>query len=164
MSEIYRLQCEMLVPVAMWDAFEVFQEPGNLERITPPWLRFRMLTEIPEMRRGACFEYQLSWLGMPMKWCSVISEYEPPFYFVDEMTKGPYAYWRHLHNFRPSEQGTIVSDLVEYSIPYGFVGRAVHRCVVAKQLREIFSFRQAAILDLIGEPCLQYGEPVIAEP
>jgi ligand-binding SRPBCC domain-containing protein len=148
--QIYRLERSMPVPVALQDAFEFFKDPHNLARITPPWLDFRITSPGPvRMRKGAEIAYQIRWLGLPINWKSVITEYEPPFFFVDEQASGPYALWRHRHDFKPSEYGALVSDLVEYAMPLGPLGRLAHRITVRRQLQEIFDYRQQALAGIL---------------
>jgi ligand-binding SRPBCC domain-containing protein len=144
------LECEMSVPVSVQEAFQFFEDPHNLSRITPPSLDFRIVTPEPiEMRKGAEIDYRIRLLGIPVAWKTIITEYEPPFFFVDEQARGPYRYWRHRHSFRPTEVGTVVGDRVEYALPLGWIGQAVHRLAVRRELRRIFAYRQAALKDLL---------------
>jgi len=150
----YRLESSITVPVSLREAFEFFESPYNLARITPPWLNFRILTEERvQMREGAEIRYLIRWLGMPIRWKTEITAYEPPFFFVDEQASGPYAYWRHRHEFKPTESGTIVSDHVEYALPFGPLGRFMHWLRVGSQLEEIFEYRRKVLSEtLTGAP------------
>ena len=146
----YSLECEMLAPVSVREAFEIFQDPQNLARITPAWLNFRITSGATvEIRQGAEIQYQIRWAGIPLSWKTVITEYEPPFFFVDEQARGPYRYWRHRHTFRPTEGGTIVGDRVEYALPLGWLGRLTHRLMIRRQLQRIFAYRQQALAELM---------------
>jgi ligand-binding SRPBCC domain-containing protein len=160
---VYKLTCEMLVPLAVAEVFSVFEDPYNLARITPPGLGFRVTSkERVQMRAGAQIEYMIRWMGVPMRWKSVITEYEPPFSFVDEQVSGPYRLWRHRHTFRPSAQGTLVGDLVEYALPFGLLGRAANALLVGRRLTQIFAYRQAALSKLLGAAGTPLQDPVIA--
>ena len=142
----YTLDCRMTAPVALQEAFEFFQDPSNLSRITPPWLSLRITSPQPvEMQRGAVITYEIRWLGLRLSWKTVITAYEPPFLFVDEQAAGPYRLWRHRHTFRPGIEGTVVADHVDYMLPFGWAGRIVHRLVVRRQLEHIFAFRRHAL-------------------
>ena len=134
-------------------AFSVFENPNNLLDVTPPWLNLRVTNPQPvTMRTGVEIQYELRWLGMPLRWTSRITEYEPPVSFVDEQVRGPYASWRHRHTFEAIEHGTLVGDCVHYSLPLGVCGGLAHALVVGRQLRRIFTFRQDAMARLIGAP------------
>jgi len=152
--KIYHIECSMSVPVSLREAFEFFENPHNLARITPPWLNFRITTPEPiQMRTGAEIDYQIRWLGLPLNWKTSITEYEPPFFFVDEQATGPYAYWHHRHDFKPTEFGALVSDRVDYALPFGPLGRLAHRLAVRAQLQEIFDYRQKALAGILtGAP------------
>ena len=150
--KLYTLECEMLVAVSVREAFEFFEDPRNLSRLTPPWLDFRITTPGKiEMRQGLRIDYRIRWAGIPLSWQSLISEYEPPFFFVDEQARGPYRCWRHRHTFRPTEGGTMVGDRVEYALPFGWLGRLIHRLVVERQLQRIFAYRQHALAELLRD-------------
>jgi ligand-binding SRPBCC domain-containing protein len=146
---VYTFECEMLAPVAIQDAFSVFENPYNLAEITPPWLNFKITTkDRVAMRKGAEIDYTIGYLGLPMNWKTLITEYEAPFLFVDEQIRGPYKLWRHTHTFRPCEAGTIVADRVEYALPLGVLGRIAHALIVRRQLNAIFDFRQHRLAEM----------------
>ena len=148
--KIYRLESSISVPVSLQEAFAFFENPQNLARITPSWLNFRIVSpERIQMRKGTEIDYQIRWLGLPLRWKTVIVEYEPPFFFVDEQAAGPYAHWHHRHDFKPTEYGALVSDRVDYALPFGPLGRLAHRLAVRNQLQEIFAYRQDALAAIL---------------
>jgi ligand-binding SRPBCC domain-containing protein len=108
------------------------------------------------MRLNAEIEYSIRWLGMPMGWKTVISEYHAPFAFVDTQEEGPYVWWHHTHAFVPSETGTLVSDEVRYILPLGMLGRLAHVLLVERQLKQIFRYRQKTLPMLIGGDLSRY--------
>ena len=158
---MYVLECELVTAASIEDTFAVFADPYNLAKITPPWLGFRILTPNLKMRRGAEIDYEFRWLGLPMKWTTDITDYEPPFLFVDEARRSPYSFWRHRHTFQQTAEGTIVGDRVEYDLPFGALGRLAHTFAVGPQLRRIFDHRQRVIAELLGGPALRVQAPAI---
>ena len=92
------------------------------------------------MRRGAQIDYTIRWLGLPVNWSTLITDYDPPRLFVDQQIRGPYKVWRHRHEFRETAAGTIISDRVDYRLPLGFLGDLAHALVVRRQLIGIFVF------------------------
>ena len=158
----YELKCEMTAPVPLREVFKFFQDPRNLARITPPNLRFDVTTAGNiEMRKGALIDYTIRWLGLPMKWRTLIAEYQPPRLFIDEQVQGPYRYWRHRHDFTEAEGVSVIRDRVEYELPLGIMGRMAHAFVVERQLKGIFSYRQRAIAKILGTPDVRYTDPEI---
>lgn len=148
---IYILERRQRIPPPLEDVFAFFTEPGNLAAITPPWLRFRIIgTSGEEMRQGLRIEYRIAPLGLPQRWVSEITAWEPPHRFVDEQVRGPYRVWRHEHRFLDLDGVTEVYDRVRYALPLGVVGRLVHRLLVRRQLRAVFDYRQEAIRRLLG--------------
>ena len=132
-------------PIA--DVFEFFADAGNLERITPPWLRFRILTPRPiAMCAGARIDYRLRLHGLPVTWRSEITEWAPPHRFVDEQRRGPYRVWIHEHDFAERAGGTEVHDRVRYAVPGGAL---VDRLFVRRDVGRIFEYRARALGALI---------------
>jgi hypothetical protein len=141
------------VPRPLDEVFAFFADAANLEAITPGFLRLRILTPAPvEMRPGARIEYALSLFGVPLRWGTLITVWEPGVRFVDEQESGPYALWRHTHTFEAHGDGTIVHDVVEYAEPFGPLGRVAHALFVERALNRIFDFRREAIRRLLGSP------------
>ncbi len=159
--QTYHLRCELITTCSLKDTFEVFKNPLNLAKITPRSLNFQVLTTDVVMRKGAEIEYNIHWMGLPMHWKTLITEYEPPYLFVDEQAEGPYSLWRHRHTFEETAEGTKVGDHVEYALPFGKLGEIAHTLAVKKQLAGIFQFRQREIGKLLGGKTVQISGPVI---
>ena len=152
---LHVLERRQIVPGDMETVFGFFQDPMNLEAITPPWMRFEVVsTTDVRVRRGTEIAYRLRWQIFPITWRSVISEHVEGKLFADEMLTGPYKWWHHLHRFRSTPDGVEVTDLVQYELPFGLLGRLVHTLVVRGQLEEIFDYRREAITRIFGPPRL----------
>lgn len=144
----YLLQASVQVPLRRERVFEFFADAFRLELLTPEWLSFRVLTEPPiEMRRGALIDYRLRLHGIPVRWRTEITEWEPPFQFEDSQLRGPYYYWHHTHTFLERDGGTLVEDAVRYSAPGG---AALHGLFIRRELRKIFEYRQQQLPRLLG--------------
>jgi hypothetical protein len=147
----YVLERSQLVPGELSTVFAFFKRPENLERITPPWLNFRILSASDaEVRAGTRIRYRLKLNGIPLTWESLISRYEENVLFVDEQLKGPYRRWVHLHGFREVPGGVEVSDRVDYELPFGPLGDLAHTLMVRRQLLGIFGYRQRVMEEIFG--------------
>lgn len=148
---MYRLARSLFVPRPLDQVFPFFAEPRNLARITPPWLGFRIVTDGDlTMRQGLEISYRIHPLGIPQRWTSRISVWDPPQRFVDEQLRGPYRDWHHLHEFREVAGGTEIRDEVTYELPFGALGRIAHRLIVRRQLESIFDHRERVVRELLG--------------
>ncbi|HTK82774.1 MAG TPA: SRPBCC family protein [Bacteroidota bacterium] len=142
----FSLKTQEVVPVPLEEVFAFFSNPENLRELTPVNLGFSILTPGNiVMACGAVIDYRIRVGGFPVRWRTVISEYDPPRRFVDVQGRGPYSYWKHTHTFTALPEGTLIEDDVEYALPLGIFGQIVRHLFVRRQLEKIFSFRSQTI-------------------
>jgi ligand-binding SRPBCC domain-containing protein len=147
--KIHTLQSEIWIPRARTEVFEFFARAENLQALTPPWLQFSILSPGPiAMKSGTRIRYRLRLHGIPLRWESEITAWEPLRRFVDEQRSGPYRRWIHEHQFLDEQGGTTVRDIVQYSVAGGLL---VHRLFVAPDLDRIFEFRRQKIAEIFRQ-------------
>ena len=144
----FRLTAEITLPQKLEPIFSYFSSAKNLENITPTFLKFRVINpdEI-NMSSGTIINYKLRIRGLPIRWTSLISIWEPPYRFVDEQLRGPYRYWIHEHTFKESDGGVLVKDYVRYQV---LGGSLAHNLFVKRDVMKIFQFRQDKLLALFS--------------
>lgn len=146
MAGLHTIERAQLVPLAAEEAFAFFADASNLEAITPPWLRFRILTPQPiAMREGALIDYRLSLHRVPCRWHTRIDAWEPGVRFVDRQLSGPFSVWEHTHSFAGVHGGTLIRDRVVYRMPLGPLGEVARRALIGSDLERIFDYRREAI-------------------
>ena len=137
------------IAAPLTEVFAFFSNPANLARITPPWLRFRIHGAAPAaIEEGARLEYRIRWTVFTIRWVTRITNWRPPQEFEDIQEKGPYAKWVHTHRFAEKNGRVIMEDHVDYALPFGVLGRLVHRLRVRRQLEEIFEYRRRSIAEI----------------
>ena len=147
---IFELETEIWLPRPRAEVFPFFADAANLERITPPWLHFEIASGGPvEMGVGATLDYRLRVHGLPIRWRSEITAWEPPFRFVDEQRRGPYRLWHHTHTFTERDGGTAVHDRVRYAVLGGVL---VQKLLVERDVRTIFGYREKVLRELFPPP------------
>lgn len=145
--KIHIFKREQFVGRPIEEVFAFFNRPENLAKITPESLGFKILTPLPlKMKEGAIIDYTVSPLLFDMHWRTYISDYDPPYSFVDEQLEGPYKFWHHTHSFESVEAGTIVRDEVRYALPFGIFGELAHIFFAKRQLKKIFDYRRTLII------------------
>jgi ligand-binding SRPBCC domain-containing protein len=144
----FHLRTELWLPRPRSEVFQFFAEARNLEKITPLWLSIEVLTPAPiEMRAGALIDYRIRLRGIPVRWRTEITEWDPPHRFVDVQLRGPYKLWHHAHIFEDRDGGTLCLDHVRYW-PRG--GALIHWLFVRRDVERIFAYRQQIMLGILG--------------
>ncbi len=145
------LRAVTVLEVPRDQVFPFFAAAENLERITPPELRFRIVSPTPvEMRRGALIDYRLRLNGLPFGWRTEITEWDPPRSFTDTQLRGPYHTWIHRHVFEAlDDRRTRMTDEVRYRLPMWPLGELALP-IVRRQVRAIFTHRNRIIRELLA--------------
>ena len=132
--------------------FPFFAKAENLQKITPPWLGFKILSPLPlTMHVGTLIDYQIRFYGFPMKWKTEITVWDPPYRFVDSQLRGPYKVWIHEHRFTEENGETVIWDDVTYDFPAGPLKPLVHKLFVKNQIIEIFAYRERIISQIFSD-------------
>lgn len=152
---IHTLQCSQLIKAPMSEVWDFFSSPANLSKITPARMNF----EIREMEgqptengmnyrmfKGQHIKYKVTVMPLVrLTWVTEITQVEEFKSFVDEQLQGPYTLWRHLHTFEETPEGVMMSDKVDYAIPFGVLGNLANRIFVAGEVQGIFDYRFEAV-------------------
>lgn len=150
-ADAYVIEREQWLARPVDEVFAFFGDAMNLEAITPEWLRFSVVTPGPiAMKAGTLIEYRLRWHGVPLRWTTVIDEWDPPRRFVDRQLRGPYRLWHHTHTFEPRDGGTLIRDEVRYKLPFGWLGTILHGLRIRRDLEAIFDVRAERVRALLG--------------
>ncbi|MBD65110.1 MAG: CDP-paratose 2-epimerase [Halobacteriovoraceae bacterium] len=149
-SPFYRFRQIQLLDCPLEKCFEFFSEAKNLENITPDILNFKILSQsTPEITEGSEFVYRLKVKGLPMKWRTKITKWNPPFQFVDYQMSGPYRVWFHTHSFSQYGEKTLMIDEVKYILPFGLFGKMFAAKMVEKDVKHIFNHRYYIIKEML---------------
>jgi ligand-binding SRPBCC domain-containing protein len=150
---MYVLERTQSVPVSVEKAWDFFSSPKNLQVITPDYLGFEILSDLPEsMYEGLFIRYNVRpLLGIPLEWVTEITHIKDHEFFIDEQRKGPYKIWHHEHHFEAFDGGVRMFDRVSYELPMGLLGRMAHPILVKGKLEEIFAYRFKKVEELFGK-------------
>ena len=143
-----RLIFEQYIPRARKELFPYFSVESNLEELTPPTLCFKVLNKSTEkIHEGTELSYKLKIHGIPLDWTSKITHWNPVNGFIDTQVKGPYKKWHHEHIFQDLGDGCLMTDIITYQLPMGWLGEVVGSNWVRSDLKKIFDYRRKVIYE-----------------
>lgn len=143
------LRTEQWIPRSVSEVFSFFSRAENLEKLTPPFIGFKVLDcSSAEIREGTLIRYRLKLHGIPVGWTTRIEKWEPGVQFVDTQLRGPCALWHHIHTFEARDGGTVMRDIVRFRLPFGMLGRIFGGWFVKRDVRVIFDYRREIIARL----------------
>ncbi|MEO7538608.1 MAG: SRPBCC family protein [Pyrinomonadaceae bacterium] len=145
------LRSSLTIGRSRQEVFEFFADAENLERITPSQLKFKIVTPTPfVIAEGTLIDYRLQLRGIPIKWQTKITQWDPPNEFTDEQLIGPYRQWIHHHRFTEIDAGTtLIEDTVRYRLPLEPLGD-IALFIVKRELKQIFDFWQKTVAALLA--------------
>lgn len=144
----FAFHAELWLPRSRHEVVQFFADAQNLETLAPSWLKFNVLTPAPiQMRTGTLIDFKLRVHGLPFRWQSEITLWDPPHRFIDEQRRGPYRLWIHEHRFEERDSGTLCVDHVRYAVLGGWL---VENCFVRRDVERIFAFRRERLLELFA--------------
>ena len=149
---VYRLKRTQKLPISIREAWNFFSNPANLREITPKYMGFKILEGTgKDMFPGQIIKYIVRpLLGIPLRWVTEITHVEKESYFVDEQRYGPYKLWHHKHFFNKIKDGVEMIDIVDYTLPFGLLGRMAHPLFIKKKLNQIFDYRYKVLENKFG--------------
>lgn len=150
--KIYTLHAKQQLPISQKEAWRFLSDPKNLKVITPDYMGFHIHSTVDRpMFAGQILQYIVTpILGIKTKWVTEITHVKDQEYFVDEQRFGPYALWHHKHFIKEIEGGIEMEDIIDYKIPFGWLGQLVHPFLVKPKLDEIFKYRREKLNELFG--------------
>jgi ligand-binding SRPBCC domain-containing protein len=150
----YQLHKTQKIPATIEQVWDFISSPANLKKITPEYMGFNITSKMlsDKMYPGMIISYKVSpVLGIKMTWVTEITHVKEKEYFVDEQRVGPYSMWHHEHKIEAIEGGVLMTDIVSYKPPFGFLGSIANSVLIKKQLKEIFDYRIIAVEKLFGK-------------
>ena len=151
--KIYTKKSTQNLPISLDDAWEFLSNPKNLKTITPEYMGFIIKSGADRpMFPGQIIQYIVTpVMGIKTKWVTEITHVHDKKYFVDEQRFGPYSLWHHKHFLKEIPGGVEMEDVIDYKIPFGFIGQLIHPIIVKPKLDEIFEYRRKKLIELFGE-------------
>lgn len=145
--KLHQFKAKQILPISLDKAWSFFSDPGNLSKLTPEYLNFKITTELPnEMYEGMIISYKVHpILGIPVNWVTEITSVKEKNFFIDEQRFGPYKFWHHQHHFNEVDGGLEMIDVISYALPFDPFSRLINKLLVEKKIKGIFDFRQKVL-------------------
>ncbi len=150
---LFQLSAQQTLPITKKEAWDFLSDPKNLATITPDHMGFNILSGADrKMYPGQIIQYQVKPFPFySTTWVTEITHVVDGEYFVDEQRFGPYALWHHKHFLKKVKEGVLMEDIIDYKLPFGFLGILAHPLLVKSQLRGIFEYREEKLNALFGK-------------
>jgi ligand-binding SRPBCC domain-containing protein len=146
-----QIQQFAVAPEMLWD---YISDPDNLKKLTPAYMDFKV-TSLPhtgKMYPGLIITYIIKpILHVPLRWMTEIVQVKEGEYFIDEQRIGPYRFWHHQHRLEKIPGGVLMTDIVTYAPPFGFIGAIANRLFIKQQLRQLFNYRRKVLEQQFGK-------------
>ena len=130
--------------------FEFHLHPKNIGKVNPAWIRVLSMEGPERVTPGAYLKLKVSSFGLPQAWEVRVAAIEDfsgtpaKASILDEAVKGPFPFWRHLHEFWQAPDGTTgLVDRIEFLPPGGSMG-AVLVPGIKLMLKKMFEARHQA--------------------
>ena len=98
--------------------------------------------------KGETVTWKGKHFGIYIQHQSIISEMDYPNYFVDEQLKGQFKSFKHQHFFTQKENQTIMTDILDYETPFGFIGKLFDKLLLVNHLTNFIIYRNAILKEL----------------
>lgn len=151
---MHQFKTHQLLPISISEAWSFFSSPENLSKITPPEMDFKILTpNLPnKIYNGMLVDYMVKPIfGIKMKWKTEIMNVTQEKYFIDKQLVGPYSVWEHKHLFEANQNGVLMTDIVNYKLPFGLLGKLIHFIFIRRKIESIFEYRKNVLLKLFQQ-------------
>ena len=154
---------ETVFPATRAEVFAFHERPDAFALLQPPWETVEISQPPSGLEVGTRVTLRTK-IG-PV-WIPIVAEhvaYEPGVSFEDVMHEGPFAAWHHKHLFFDDPGGCRLRDEIEYTPPFGWLGRLVDPIAVRPKLRKLFDYRHDVTLREVlaaresGGPCIAAG-------
>ena len=147
----HRLYFEQFLNADIESVWDFFSDARNLQKLTPPKMKMKVISKLDDYRLydGMEISYFVSPLfSIPVYWKTTIIKVEEQQFFIDIQSKGPFKSWKHTHQFIEKAHGVLMTDTIEYELPFGKIGDLVNKPFVLKNLNELFEYRQSVCNNL----------------
>ncbi|WP_027088043.1 SRPBCC family protein [Cohnella panacarvi] len=94
---------------------------------------------------GETVTWEATHFGIRQRLASMITEFDPPYRFVDEMVSGAFKRFRHVHTFESRDGGTLMTDAFDYTSPFGPLGRLADRMFLRSYMERLLLRRNEYI-------------------
>lgn len=150
---MHKLQFEQKLPIGLEAAWDFFSNPANLSKITPQSMDFKILSGHSErMYPGQVITYTVRPLaGIKTSWVTEITQVSRPHFFIDSQLSGPYKVWHHQHHFEATAGGVLMTDVLHYEVPLGWLGDLINLLLIRKKVKRIFEHRREVLTRRFGQ-------------
>ena len=101
---------------------------------------------------GESVTWKAKHFGVIQLLTSKITAFEAPYHFTDEMVSGAFKPFKHDHLFTEVNEMVLMTDVFDYTSPYGFLGRMADVLFLKRYMTNLLLKRNAVIKDFAQDP------------
>ncbi|MEA2345289.1 MAG: hypothetical protein QOF63_3458 [Thermoanaerobaculia bacterium] len=148
----FRFTARSVIRTTPEELFAFHELPDAFLRLLPPGEKIRVIQVASNLNAGSrtIVKIRIAFLWVTFE--SLHTAYDPPRSFEDQQVRGPFRSWRHRHIVEPHPDGAVLIDDIEYTPPFGILGRAVDGIVIKPRLRKVFAFRHRVTREWLESP------------
>ncbi len=147
---MYHFEKSVIINCPVEKAFTFHTDTNNLKKISPSSVQTEIIKmELPLVLNSEV-ELSVTQYGIfKSNWKIKITQYIQNEVIGDYMLKGPFKYWYHRHCFDVQAGKTIMTDRLDYDLPFGFLGNIAHALFVKRIIQNMFEYRHKKVKEVL---------------
>lgn len=122
------------------ELFNFHMDTTNIKKITPPNIKIEILDDDTKTYEGKVVNIKTTKFFIPMHWKVMIDKIQSPTIIIDRAAKSPFKSWRHQHIFTQKGSVSELKDIIEYELPFGFLGK-IAAPFIRYDIKKMFEYR-----------------------
>lgn len=136
------LQISQVLPATRMESFEFLTSPKDLPGLLQPQIEAELLSPDVPLQRGQELHFMMTRMGMSQSVRLRIEDVLKGSRLTYRQVEGLFMSWTHTMRFEEhGEKSTIVTDIIDYEMPFGILGTLADDLLVKGDMTRILESR-----------------------